>query len=239
MFMPETATLAVRVRHRRGGFLLDVDFEIARWPALLFGPSGAGKSSLLRLIAGLDQPDHGRIEFGGQVLTGADRAIQLVSQRSALFPHLSVRENVGFGLRGLKPDERERRIIDLLAAMHADKLIDRRPEGLSAGERQRVALARALAPGPRLLLLDEAVTGLDGALKQEILDALTALLAERRVIALHVTHDVGDAFALDAEVVKLRAGRVEGQGPVRKVLAEERGRLLGVLDQSVDRRTRL
>jgi len=236
--MPDAA-LSVRVKHRRGGFLLDVDFEIARWPALLFGPSGAGKSSLLRLIAGLDQPDQGRIEFGGQALTGVNRGIQLVSQRSALFPHLSVRENVGFGLRGLARDEREYRIVGLLAAMHADQLINRRPEGLSAGERQRVALARALAPEPKLLLLDEAVTGLDGVLKQEILEALTALLADRRVMALHVTHDVGDAFALDAEVVKLRAGRVEGQGPVVEVLAEERGRLLWVLGQSIDRRTTL
>jgi ABC-type sulfate/molybdate transport systems ATPase subunit len=236
--MPDAA-LSVRVKHRRGGFLLDVDFEIARWPALLFGPSGAGKSSLLRLIAGLDQPGHGRIEFGGQVLTGANRGIQLVSQRSALFPHLSVRENVGFGVRGLSRDEREGRILTLLTAMHAVHLVDRRPESLSAGERQRVALARALAPGPKLLLLDEAVTGLDGVLKQEILEALTALLADRRVMALHVTHDVGDAFALDAEVVKLRAGHVEGQGPVGEVLAEERSRLLGILGQSVEGGTTL
>ena len=233
--MPE---LSVEVRHHRGSFHLDVTLAITRWPALLFGPSGAGKSTLLRIMAGLDQPDSGRIVLDGQVLadTGARRAhaagsglVQMVAQRPALFPHLDVRDNVAFGISRLAKEERRARVDELLALLGAMHLAERKIIHLSGGERQRVALARALAPRPRLLLLDEAFTGLDGEAKQEILSRLNELLASRNVLALHVTHEVADAFAMDAKVFVMRQGKIVVQGEAREVLAAERERIMQVL----------
>ena len=233
--MPE---LHVSVGHHRGSFSLDAAFTVARWPALLFGPSGAGKSTLLRIVAGLDRPDTGRITLDNHVLTDTQQhrmhkaglgVVQLVSQRPALFPHLSVRDNVAFGIHRLPQEEQRARVDEMLTLLGAAHLADRKIDRLSGGERQRVALARALAPGPQLLLLDEAFTGLDGAAKQEILCEVTELLVRRHVVALHVTHEVADAFAIEAEVFLMRQGRIVAQGPAQDVLASEREQMLKVL----------
>jgi ABC-type sulfate/molybdate transport systems ATPase subunit len=233
--MPE---LTLSVQHHRGSFSLDATLSITRWPALLFGPSGAGKSGLLRILAGLDQPDAGRIVLEGNVLldtkdgiahAAGSRVVQLVAQRPALFPHLNVRDNVAFGIQHMAKEERRATVDEVLTLLGATQLGDRKIVHLSGGERQRVALARALAPNPKLLLLDEAFTGLDGEAKQEILSELTELLARRNVLALHVTHEIGDAFAIDAEVFVMRQGRIAAQGSAHEVLAKERGQLLKVL----------
>ncbi len=240
--MTTSGKLQVEVRRHLGSFLLDAAFQVEHWPAVLFGPSGAGKSSLLRVLGGLDSAESGKVVLDTRVVLDASpenkrgmrpRAgnglVQLVSQRPALFPFLNVRENVAFGLHGLAASEKSRRVDEMLTLFQARSLAQRHPGHLSGGEQQRVALARALATQPKLLLLDEAFSGLDGGLKQEILHDLTCVLEERGVMALHVTHDVSDAFSLAAEVVVMQAGRVVGQGPVREVLAGERERLLGVL----------
>ena len=233
--MPE---LTVAVEHHRGSFTLDVRFSITRWPALLFGPSGAGKSTLLRILAGLDSPDSGRIALDNVVLVDTHRdpheaastgLVQLVSQRPALFPHLNVAENVAFGIARLPRDERRTRTCEMLSLLGAAHLAERRIMNLSGGERQRVALARALAPRPRLLLLDEAFNGLDGEAKHTILSELTELLAARDVLALHVTHEIADAFAIEAEVSVMRQGTIVAQGTAPAVLATERERLLHLL----------
>lgn len=233
--MPE---LAVEVKHHRGSFSLDVRFSMNRWPALLFGPSGAGKSTLLRILAGLDTPDSGRITLDNAVLVDTHRSahnvagsglVQLVSQRRALFPHLNVAENVAFGIAALPRDERRARTGEMLSVLGAAHLAQRRIMHLSGGERQRIALARALAPRPRLLLLDEAFTGLDSAAKQAILSELTELLASRNVLALHVTHEIAEAFSINAEVSVMHQGRIVAQGDAQQVLAAEREHLLNVL----------
>jgi molybdate transport system ATP-binding protein len=233
--MPER--LDANIQHRFGridnAFSLDVSFQIDHWPAVLFGPSGAGKSSVLRILAGLERTDSSRILLGSKVL-GPDRrdgTVQLVAQRPALFPHLTVAQNVAFGLARLRSGERSSRVREMLLLLGAEDLADRMPIRLSGGERQRVAIARALAPRPKMLLLDEAFAGLDSGAKQEIIGQLTGLLRERDVAALYVTHEVSEAFALDAEVVVLEQGRVVTQGPAHQALATERDRLLAAISQ--------
>jgi molybdate transport system ATP-binding protein len=233
--MREPPPLAVQVRHRIGKsehlFSLDISFRIDRWPAVLFGPSGAGKSTLLRIIAGLEHANSARITLGDTELRHSETQgmVQMVSQRPALFPHLSAADNIGFGLRRLSSGERRSRVGEMLALLGAEKLTKRMPASLSGGEQQRIAIARALAPGPELLLLDEAFAGLDSNAKQEILGRLLPLIEQRGIASLYVTHELADAFALNPEVVVLNAGRVVAQGPAHRALAAERERLLTLL----------
>jgi ABC-type sulfate/molybdate transport systems ATPase subunit len=242
--MPEQPQLSFQVRHHRGSFQLDLAFTVDRWPALLFGPSGAGKSTVLRILAGLEVPDFARVSLGDQVLIDSEKGIrqkpgsngvQMVAQRPALFPHLTVRQNVTFGLRAHRHDEhRNQRVEKLLDTFGLAAFADRSPRMLSGGERQRVALARALAPRPKLLLLDEAFVGMDVARKQQLLDALPTLL-EDDVPVLHVSHDVADAFLLNLHVLKVEDGRLVGQGNPAKALANEKTLLLASLVRGSDR----
>ncbi len=240
--MPESRavprTLSIDVEHRAGTFSLDVHFTINRWPALLSGPSGAGKTTLLRFIAGLESAPSAKILLDGIPLehgTGNGVGnVQMVAQRPALFAHLNAGANVGFGLRHWPSIARKQRIEEMLALMGAAALAARLPHQLSGGEQQRIALARALAPDPRLLLLDEAFSGLDDEAKQDILGRLMSLLHGRGTAAIFVTHDVSDAFALQTEVVALKAGRVVAQGRPESVLARERLRLLASLDAKAE-----
>lgn len=169
------------VRFRRAGFNLEARFELGPGWTVLFGPSGAGKTTLLRILSGLLSPDWGRIILGQSILTDTDagtnvepgqRRIGFVTQRAALFPHLTARANVGFGLHALKGDEREARVAEMLDLFDATPLADRKPGALSGGEQQRVALARALAPRPQLLLLDEPFAALDTAARTAIVEKL-------------------------------------------------------------------
>lgn len=206
---------------------LDVDLPLARFPLRLaidlpsratavMGPSGAGKTSLLEAIAGLRPGVRGRIEVDGEVLLDTASGVALpperrgvgwVPQDAGLFPHLSALENVRFGAR------RDRARVDAaIDALGIRSLLDRRPARLSGGERQRVALARALASSPRLLLLDEPLAGLDAALRDRVLPWLQRVRDEWDVTILHVTHHLGEAIALDEEIVLLREGRVEDRG---------------------------
>lgn len=177
------------------------------------GPSGCGKSTLLRTIAGLERPAAGAVRLDGRDLAGTPphrRGVGLVFQDGALFPHRDVAGNVAFGLRmeGLAPAQIRSRVSELLDLVGLAGLERRATDTLSGGERQRVALARALAPRPRVLLLDEPLASLDGPLRERLLDDLGALFATLEPTVLHVTHDVGEAFALAHRVAVMREGTI-------------------------------
>ena len=218
----------------RGSFHLQVECVFSSDWTVVFGPSGSGKSTLLRLLAGLDPPTRGRIALNTRALTDTAiglhlapgrRHTALVAQQPALFPHLSVAANVAYGLRGLDHSARAARVEEMLALVAATHLMARRAQHLSGGEAQRVALARALAPAPRLLLLDEPFSALDGVASDALLERLQLWLKENQVQVVMATHDVTDALAMGAEVLLLREGRLTALGPAAQVLAAERERL--------------
>jgi molybdate transport system ATP-binding protein len=224
----------VELRHRQGAFSLDVEFSLAQPWTVIFGPSGAGKSTILRILSGLTSPHSGRIALHGRtlldtakkiVLPPGRRSIGFVSQQAALFPHLTVEENVAFGIRHFVRADRAARVAEMLSSFGADGLAKRMPAQLSGGERQRVALARALAPRPNLLLLDEPLAALDDASAHDILARLLAL--DLRVV--YVSHDLTEIWRLPASVVLLEAGRIAATGALREVLAAHRDRLLQLL----------
>jgi sulfate/thiosulfate transport system ATP-binding protein len=202
--------------------LRDVSLAVATGELVaLLGPSGSGKTSLLRIIAGLDAPDRGRVLFGGEDATRrppGDRGVGFVFQHYALFRHMSVYDNVAFGLRvrrrRLRPSEGEieRRVGELLRLVQLDWLADRRPAELSGGQRQRVALARALAVEPRVLLLDEPFGSLDARVRQELRRWLRRLHDEIRVTSVFVTHDQEEALEVADRVAVLNEGRIEQVG---------------------------
>jgi molybdate transport system ATP-binding protein len=227
--------LQVDVEHTLGELSLRVSCALSAPWTVLFGPSGAGKTSLLRVLAGLTRPDRGRVVLHGRTLVETEsggwvppgqRAIGFVTQRPTLFPHMNVTANVSFGLSGLDGRSRKERVGQMLELFQAGQLAKRMPGDLSGGEKQRVALARALAPGPRLLLLDEPFTGMDADLKVSILQQLTTWLTEREVPALYVSHDVAEAFQTTADVVVIDHGEIQAHGPARVVLADRREQLL-------------
>ncbi|MYD92466.1 MAG: ABC transporter ATP-binding protein [Chloroflexi bacterium] len=192
----------------------DASLEIATGTLLaLLGPSGCGKTTLLRLIAGLERPHHGTIEVAGRTVESDSvhlpperRQVGLVFQEYALFPHLSVEDNVAFGLpRGL---ERAARAKEMLGQVGLDGLGTRMPHELSGGQQQRVALARALAPGPRLIMLDEPFSNLDPALREGVRREVRQVLRAADATAIIVTHDQEEALSLADEVAVMMDGRI-------------------------------
>jgi sulfate transport system ATP-binding protein len=192
----------------------------------LLGPSGSGKTSLLRIIAGLERADSGQVLFEGEDATVRDvrqRGVGFVFQHYALFRHMSVFENVAFGLRvrpaARRPPDAEirRKVSDLLKLVQLDWLADRYPSQLSGGQRQRVALARALAVEPRVLLLDEPFGSLDAKVRQELRRWLRRLHDEIRVTSVFVTHDQEEALEVADRVVVMNHGRVEQVGTPQEV----------------------
>ncbi|MEE9278411.1 MAG: ABC transporter ATP-binding protein, partial [Dehalococcoidia bacterium] len=203
------------------GFSLAVQFTLEREVLVLFGPSGSGKSLTLQALAGVDRPDGGRITVSDgdseTVLFDAARGVNVkpqarhlgyVPQSLGLFPHLSVVENVTYGLRGRDKAQREATARRLLALMRLRGLDERRPGQLSGGQRQRVALARALAVEPRLLLLDEPFTALEGPTRRALGEEVRRLHEDRGMPVVLVTHDIDEAFALGDRIAVLDAGRV-------------------------------
>jgi putative spermidine/putrescine transport system ATP-binding protein len=180
----------------------------------LLGPSGCGKTTLLRVIAGLVDPDRGgRIVFNGDDVTSRpieQRAVGMVFQHYALFPQMSVEANIGYGLRvrGLAPDRIRQRVGEVIELVRLGGLEQRRPAQLSGGQRQRVALARAVAVRPRVLLLDEPLTALDAKLKEALRDELAQLLRDLHITAVHVTHDQNEALAIADRLAVMQAGRI-------------------------------
>lgn len=188
----------------------------------LLGPSGSGKTTLLRIVAGLESAERGRVEWNGEdisVVPPHQRNFGLVFQDYALFPHLTVAENVAFGLRmrNLPRREIEKRTAEALAQVNLTGFEQRRVTELSGGEQQRVALARALAPRPRLLMFDEPLGALDRALRAELLDELRNLLHTSYIPAIYVTHDQEEAFAIADRVLLLHEGQIVREGAPAEV----------------------
>lgn len=184
----------------------------------LLGPSGCGKSTLLRVIAGLERADRGQVLLNGAdvgELPAYTRGVGLMFQDYALFPHLSVAENVAYGLRmkKLPAAQRQRRVEEMLALVNLQSYAGRAVDDLSGGEQQRVALARTLAPNPSLVLLDEPVANLDRLLREELMGELRRILKQLRMTTIFVTHDQEEAFALADRIAVMRAGRIEQVAP--------------------------
>jgi molybdate transport system ATP-binding protein len=193
---------------------------------VLFGPSGCGKTTVLRCLAGLERPDEGMIHFGGKAWFDAAKGVHLppqerdvgfVFQDYALFPHLTVEQNIGYGLRRLKTAESTRRVTELVERVELRGVEQRRPRQLSGGQQQRVALARALASRPRLLLLDEPLSAMDAALRLELRAELRRVLASCDIPVLLVTHDRDEALALGNQLIVMSRGKVLQSGPVLDV----------------------
>jgi molybdate transport system ATP-binding protein len=199
---------------------------------VLFGASGSGKTLLLRSLAGIHGPVQGRVELDGVTLLDSARGVEVppqarrlgyVPQSYALFPHLTVSENVAFGLRHLRPADRRRRVDALLESLQLGGLAGRRPAQLSGGQQQRVALARALAPEPRLLLLDEPFAALDAPLRRLLRRELQTLHHRFGFALLFVTHDLGDACALGDRIAVVDAGRIVQVGTPEEILYRPAG----------------
>lgn len=190
----------------------------------LVGHSGCGKTSLLRIIAGIDAPDEGQLTMGGKTLVSASifvepekRNIGVVFQDYALFPHLTVRENVMFGLRKMRKDEAKARVDELLTLVGLAAMADRYPHMLSGGEQQRVALIRALAPKPDLLLMDEPFSNLDRGLRARVRSETVALLRALGTPVIIVTHEAEEALSTGDRVVLMRSGKIVQAGSAREL----------------------
>lgn len=218
------ATLARRLS---SAFRLDVDIEAPPGITILFGPSGSGKSTLLRCIAGLASADRGRITLDDTVLfdstQGIDvrpqhRRVGVVFQQLALFPHLTVGGNIGYGLQHLSAAERESRVRAIAGSFHITPFLDRKPAQISGGERQRTALARTVVTEPAALLLDEPLSALDHRIQSQIIDDLRQWNDARRIPVLYVTHAHREVYALGERVIVLDHGTVVANGTPHEVL---------------------
>lgn len=209
----------ITIRKRLGDFQLDVGLSASENQMIvLFGPSGAGKSITLAALAGFIAPDSGRIAVGERVLFDAARGVSLapqargvglVKQDLALFPHLTVDQNIAYGLNRQVGDLRRSTVSDLVKAMHLEALESRYPAQLSGGQQQRVALARALAPRPTVLLLDEPFSALDAPTRMQLRGELRELRREFRTLMIFVTHDLGEAYFLADQLAVIDAGTIQ------------------------------
>ncbi|OHV25650.1 ABC transporter ATP-binding protein [Rhizobium sp. RMa-01] len=212
--------------------LKDISLDVqAGGRTAVVGPSGSGKTTLLRIIAGFEQPDVGKVTLDGEVLADGPatvpahkRGIGIVSQDGALFPHLSVAENIGFGFERGAVD-REKRIVELLDMVELDRgMLVRRPHQLSGGQQQRVALARALGRKPRLMLLDEPFSALDTGLRENMRKAVARVLQAAGITAVLVTHDQEEALTFADQVAVLREGRLIQAGSPQSLYLHPRDR---------------
>src|SRR5262245_12599730 len=219
--------LRIEVERRVGGFAMRVAFETDAQVTALFGRSGAGKTSLVNMIAGLTQPDRGRIEVDGQVLfdaaTGINvpaelRRVGYVFQEGRLFPHYTVRRNLLYGHERIPEGERYVRFDQIVQLLGLDDLLGRRPGDLSGGEKQRVAIGRALLACPKILLLDEPLASLDGHRKNEILQYIELMRAEIRIPVIYVSHAVEEVVRLADTVVLMSNGKVAAFGEVEDLM---------------------
>jgi len=219
--------LAIQIEKKLAEFTLNVSFTAGAETLSILGPSGAGKSMLLRCIAGLEQPDRGRVVLNDQVLFDSEqrihvparrRRIAMLFQHYALFPHRTVAENISFGLASLAAEERAALVASLIGRTHLAGLEHRFPRELSGGEQQRAALARALAIEPQAMLLDEPLSALDTHLRSQMEAQLQETFGAFRRPALLVTHNIEEAYRMSQELLVLSRGRVVASGPKQAVL---------------------
>jgi molybdate transport system ATP-binding protein len=221
--------ILLRLQHQYPGFALDVDLALpGRGVTVLFGPSGSGKTTLLRCVAGLERASSARLTINGEVwqddaqgvfVPTWRRPIGVVFQEASLFPHLDVRENLAYGIKRVKAAGGASALPKVSALLGIEKLLDRATDRLSGGERQRVAIARALLAQPRLLLMDEPLSALDVARRQEILPYLERLHDELEIPMLYVTHQLEEVARLADHLVLLEQGRVLASAPLGEALA--------------------
>ncbi|GAB4543916.1 MAG: ABC transporter ATP-binding protein [Anaerolineae bacterium] len=218
--------LEVDIEKRLDDFTLRVSFRVGLEVLVLFGPSGAGKSMTISCIAGLAHPDRGLIRLDGRVLFESDgrrrrqipvhkRRIGYVFQSYALFPHMTVSQNLAYGIRGQR--DAPARVQAMLTRLHLEGLADRYPHQLSGGQQQRVALGRALMIEPPLLLLDEPFAALDGAVRESLQKDLADLQRELGLSVIYITHNLMDAFALGDRLAVIQAGQLQQVGPIQEV----------------------
>jgi molybdate transport system ATP-binding protein len=241
----------IQVRLRRSfpprtdssGFALDVEFQAAAGVTVLFGPSGSGKTLTLDSIAGFVRPDEGRILLDDAILFDAAAGVHLapqarqcgyVFQKYALFPHMTLRQNLEFAAERRPRLERHRRVNEMLERFRLSEVAGRRPQELSGGQRQRCSIARALIGAPRVLLLDEPGQGLDAPLRAEFYEVLRQVRADFKTPVLLVTHDLDECFELGEEMIVMHEGRIAQTGTPRQVLDRpaslDVARLLGVFN---------
>ncbi|WP_338118922.1 ABC transporter ATP-binding protein [Paracraurococcus ruber] len=219
-----------RIRKRYGSFTAvdDVSLQVGKGQFVcLLGPSGCGKTTTLRCIAGLEEPDDGDILIGGKEVTGDPpwkRDIAMMFQDFALFPHMTVAKQVGFGLEMLGKPKAEiaKRVAEVLKAFEITSLAERKPASLSGGQKQRVALARAMITEPRILLLDEPIGALDYSLRETVMLELKMLQQRSGISFIWVTHDQNEAFSLGDLVVVMNHAKIEQQGTPEEILARPR-----------------
>ncbi len=213
--------LAIRISKKVKGFSLDVEWEIGNEVAVLFGYSGAGKSMTLQSIAGTLKPDYGFIRLGGRVYYDSSRNVNepprnrpfgYVFQDLALFPHMTVEENIAYGVPGMCKDECEEKCKGMISLFHLDGLEKKLPSEISGGQKQRVALARALMRRPEMLLLDEPFSALDYPLRVEMGKLLREIHEAFEIPVVLVTHDISEAYALADRMIIYADGRVAQSG---------------------------
>lgn len=220
--------LDLKLRHQIGAFSLDLNFQAARGITALFGRSGAGKTTVINAVAGLITPDDGYIRVGDMDLFDPARGVNLAAhqrqagyifQEARLFPHLSVAQNLRYGMRyrGARPAPDFTDIVEMLGL---EALLQRRPAMLSGGEKQRVAIGRALLAAPRILLADEPLAALDEARKQEILPYFERLRDEMDIPILYVSHAPTEVARLATEVIMIEAGRIQAHGRPSEVFSD-------------------
>ena len=226
---PLRPTLTCSLHKSLALFPLDVAFTVGADALGILGASGSGKSMTLRCIAGVETPERGQIVLNGRVLFDSDRGINLPSHRRrvgllfqtyALFPHLTIAENIGFGLQHWPRVARSQRVSGWLEAMQLQGLGDRHPHQLSGGQQQRVALARALAPEPEVLLLDEPLSALDTYLRSQVEQLLIATLASYRGVTLFVTHNLEEVFRVCPQIMVMAAGQAVAAGTRHQVFEQ-------------------
>jgi len=221
--------LSVSLRKKVNGFTLDIQWEIGNESiVLLFGYSGAGKSMTLQLLAGLMEPDDGFIYLDGEVLFDSSKKINLppqqrtfgyVFQDCALFPHMTVKENIAFGIKGLSRSEKERRVEEMIETFRLEDIQNKMPSEISGGQKQRVALARALMRRPELLLLDEPFSALDNPIRLEMRRLLKDIRERFNIPIILVTHDLIEAYTMADRIIIYSGGRVAQIGTPSEVFS--------------------
>ncbi len=235
--------IQARLRKAFASFSLDVEFQVGDRVTVLFGPSGSGKTLILESIAGFVRPDEGRIMLDDDILFDGATGVHLtpqarncgyVFQKYALFPHMTLRENLAFAAERRPRLERHRRVNDIIEKFRLTDSASRKPNEVSGGQRQRCSIARAIIGAPRVLLLDEPTQGLDAVLRAEFYEIIRQVRTEFKTPVVLVSHDLEECFELGEEMIVMREGRIVQSGPPRKILDQpanlDVARLLGAFN---------